>query len=104
MTSMGHSLGVWNILLHGSARAPDMTLAATPLRGIIMAAAPTASIRPGSDPTQEDDQMTRGFTRGVRLSWRGQILTWRGRELLWHPGDNPRMTLVDKPPQHGPPE
>ena len=63
--------------------------------------------------------MTRGFTggvhggpagpassstEGVRLSWRGQILTWRGRDLLWHPGGNPPMTVVDKPPQHGPPE
>ena len=87
MTTMGFSLGVWNILLHGG--APDMT------RGF------TGGVNGGdggpAGPASSSPE-------GNRLSWRGQIITWKGRELLWCPGDNPRMTLGDNPPQHGPPE
>ena len=93
MTSMGFSLGVWNILLHQSAppesyapAPPDMTREST--RGVRGGPAGPAS----------------SSSEGYRLLWRGQILTWKGRDLLWHPGDNPRMTVVDRPPQHGPPE
>ena len=41
---------------------------------------------------------------GTALTWRGKTLTWRGKVLLRLPCDNPQMTVVDKPPQRGPPE
>ena len=85
MTSMGFSLGVWNILLHGSA-PPDMTREST------------GGVNGG------DGGPAPSSPEGNRLLWRGQILTWRGRDLLWCPGGNPPMTVVDRPPQHGPPE